>query len=104
MSGRRPKTEPPVHPQHITETHPNPHGEQDIAEMPLRTDHSDVTDESAGQNTSTKGNRMNPSVTGPLEDPTTDSMFNVADPQTRLIEEEEQHSSERKTRKRRKIS
>lgn len=104
MSKRRPKTESPVHPQHITEVHPNPHGEQDVAEMPLRTDHSDATSENVGQNTSTRSNRINFSVTGPLEDPTTDSMFNLADPQTRLIEEEEQHSSERKTHKRRKIS
>jgi len=29
--------------EHITEAHPNPHGEQGIAEMPLRTDYDDVT-------------------------------------------------------------
>src|SRR5215469_7827758 len=105
MSGRRPKTELP-NPQHITEPHPNPHGEQDVAEMPLRTDHSDATTDNAGQNTSTRDNRMNPSVTGPLEDPTTDSMFNLADPQTREIEESEEkgNSPREKTRKKRKIA
>jgi len=74
-------------PQHITEAQPNPHGEQEIAEMPVQTDHGAVTRENVGQNTSTRDNRMNPSVNGPLEDPTTDSMFNLADPQTREIEE-----------------
>jgi hypothetical protein len=34
------------------------------------------------QNTSTTENRLNPSVTGAVEDASTDSMFNNADPQT----------------------
>lgn len=74
--------------------------------MPLRTDHRDATDENAGENTSTRGNRMNPSVTGPLEDPTTDSMFNLADPQTRAIEEIEKHAKppREKTRRKGKIA
>ena len=100
---RRPETELPRNPQHLTEAHPNPHGEQDVAEMPLETD---VTGENAGQSISTRGNRMKRSLTGPLEDPTTDSMFNLADPQTREIEEsaEQSSSSREKTHKKRKIA
>lgn len=75
------------HPHHITETHPNPHGEQEVAEMPLQTDHGVATKENVAQNTSTRDNRLNPVVSGPLEDPTTDSMFNVADRQTKEIEQ-----------------
>jgi len=106
MSAGRSKTESSRISEHITEAHPRAHGEQDVAEMPLQTDHSNVTSENAGQNTSTRGNPTKPTVTGPLEDPTTDSMFNLADPQTREIEEiEEQSSSSReKTRKKRKIA
>jgi hypothetical protein len=37
------------------------------------------------QTTSTIENRMNPSVTGDFEDPSGDSMFNNADPQTREL-------------------
>lgn len=87
MANRKENAGASRNPQHITETHPNPHGEQEIAEMPVQTDHGAVTRENVGQNTSTRDNRMNPSVNGPLEDPTTDSMFNMADPQTREIEE-----------------
>ena len=71
--------------KHITEVHPNPHGEQDVAEMPLQTDHGHVTRQNAGGSSSTAGNRLNPSVTSPLEDPTDDSMFNNADPQAREL-------------------
>ena len=103
---RRSKAKLSRSPQEITEAHPNPHGEQDVAEMPLQTNHTNVTSENVGQTTSTRGNRMNPTVTGPLEDPTTDSMFNLADPQTREIEEteEQSRSSREKTRKKRKIA
>ncbi|HEY6351312.1 MAG TPA: hypothetical protein VI636_18055 [Candidatus Angelobacter sp.] len=97
MATGKTNTNSSTHPQDITEVHPNPHGEQDIAEMPLKTDHGAVTRENVGQSTSTRENHLNPSVTGPLEDPTTDSMFNSADPQTREIEKgTEKDSSRRK--------
>ncbi|HKE31608.1 MAG TPA: hypothetical protein VKD65_07775 [Candidatus Angelobacter sp.] len=75
-------------PKHITEVHPNPHGEQQISEMPLQTDHRGTGSENVAQNPSTRENRLNPSVIGPLEDPTTDSMFNLADQQVRELLEE----------------
>lgn len=58
----------------IQETHPNPHDEQ--------SDQESSTAENVVQNPSTTENRTNPSVTGAVEDPSTDSMFNNADPQT----------------------
>ena len=70
---------------HITESHPNPHGEQPVSEMAAQTDHRAAASENMAQNPSTRENRLNPSVTGPLEDPTTDSMFNLADRQTREL-------------------
>lgn len=87
MATRSPKTDSTRNPRHITEAHPNPHGEQEVAEMPLQTDHGAATKENVAQNTSTRDNRLNPVVSGPLEDPTTDSMFNVADRQTKEIEQ-----------------
>jgi len=72
----------------IAETHPDPQGEQQVAEMPLQTDHRVATTENVAQNPSTQENRLNPSVTGALEDPTTDSMFNLVDAQTRELLEE----------------
>ena len=89
--------------KHITEAHPNPHGEQDIAEMPLRTDQSDATRQNVAGTASTMENRMNPSVTGPLEDPTDDSMFNNADPQTRELLQRESRRH-KKTPKYRKVA
>lgn len=88
---------------HITEAHPNPHGEQDVAEQPVQTDHSNVARGNVAQNSSTVENRMNPSVSGPLEDPTDDSMFNNADPQTReLLRDKSKRPA--KTQKRRKVA
>lgn len=100
------KTNSSTHPQHITERHPNPHGEQHVAEMPVQTDHWAVTRKNIGQSTNARENHLNPSVTGPLEDPTTDSMFNVADPQTREIEESsgKDKSRREKTRGNRKVA
>lgn len=89
--------------KHFSEAHPNPHGEQDVTEMPLRTDHSDATRQNVAGSTSTKENRMNPSVTGPLEDPTDDSMFNNADPQTRELLQRESRRH-KKTSKYRKVA
>lgn len=66
----------------IQETHPNPHSEQEVSEMPLQTGHRDSAMENVAQNPSTTENRMNPPVTGAVEDPSSDSMFNNADPQT----------------------
>ena len=70
---------------HITESHPNPHGEQQVSEMPLQTDHREATTENVARTPSTLENQMSPSMNGPLEDPTTDSMFNLADRQTREL-------------------
>ena len=60
---------------------------------------------------STVENRLNPSVLGPVEDPTTDSMFNMADRQTKELlgqEDRSQPQSEsdpqKKTAKRRKAA
>lgn len=105
MTSRKPKMEPSRNPEHIMEAHPNPHGEQHVAEMP-RTDHSAVTDENVGQNTSTRGNRLNPSVSGTLEEPTTDSRSNAAKPQTRKMEEsaEKKRPQEEKTSKKRRVA
>ena len=75
MGKSQPKTS-----RHITEAHPNPRGEQ--------TDHRGTGNENVAQNPSTRENRLNPSVIGPLEDPTTDSMFNLADQQVRELLEE----------------
>ena len=87
--------------KHITEAHPNPQAEQHVAEMPLRTDPSDATRQNVAGTANTVESRMNPSVTGPLEDPTDDSMFNNADPQTRelLQRESRRHKKIPKYRK-----
>ena len=53
---------------------------------------------------------MNPSVSGLLEDPTTDSMFNLADPQTTEIigdttgKEDSRRDNKQKTSKNRKTA
>jgi hypothetical protein len=110
MPTRRSKRDGTRQRRHIREGHPNPHGEQEIAETPVQTDHSDVTGENVGQNTSTRGNRLNPSVSGLLEDPTTDSMFNLADPQTTEIigdttgKEDSRRDNKQKTSKNRKTA
>ena len=96
MATGKTNTNSSTHPQHLTEAHPNPHGQQEVAEMPGQTEHGAVTRENVGQNTSTQESHLNPSVTGPLEDPTTDSMFNSADPQTREIEESTGKDSSRR--------
>lgn len=68
---------------HIAETHPNPHGEQIVAEMPIETDHGAATEQNIARNPSMAGNRMNPSVV--VQDASTDSMFNLADPQSKEL-------------------
>src|SRR5690348_6948139 len=64
---------------------PNPHNEENVVEMPVRTDQSDATSGgNVGQTPSTREGRIQPSVGegvgGGVAD--TDSMFNDADPQT----------------------
>jgi hypothetical protein len=66
----------------ILESHPSPHGEQTTGEMPIETDHSSTSHENVAQTPNTVDNQMNPSVAHGGEDPTSDSMFNNADPQT----------------------
>ena len=61
MPNRKPK-------KHIGEVHPNPHGEQDVMEMPLETDQRHITRENVAQTTSTVKNRLNPSVGGAVAD------------------------------------
>lgn len=87
----------------ITAANPNPHGEQKVAQMPLQTDQREMTRKNVARNPSTVENRLNPSVNGPLEDPTDDSMFNNADPQTReLLQKESKRQT--KTSKHRKLA
>src|SRR5438132_10160672 len=70
----------------MTESSPNPHGQAKVIQMP-NPDQRQTMKRNAAQTTSTTGNRMNPSVTGPLEEGheglSDDSMFNSADPQVR---------------------
>ena len=65
-----------------TETHPYSHGEQEANDLSIQSDHESSTAENVAQNPSITENRTTPSVTGALDDPSTDSMFNNADPQT----------------------
>lgn len=71
-----------MHSKDIHETNPNPHGEQEANDLSIQSDHESSTAENVPQNPSMTENRTTPSVTGALEDPSTDSMFNNADPQT----------------------
>src|SRR5436309_859729 len=70
----------------MTESSPNPHGQAKVIQMP-HPDQRQAMKKNVAQTTSTTGNRMNPSVTGPLEEGreglSDDSMFNSADPQAR---------------------
>jgi len=74
----------------MTESSPNPHGQAKVIQMPhpdQRQPMNKPMKKNVAQTTSTTGNRMNPSVTGPLEEGhkglSDDSMFNSADPQAR---------------------
>jgi hypothetical protein len=72
----------------MTEASPNPHSEQNVAEMPVRTDQRDSTaSRNVATNPSTREGRIHPSVGesvgGGVAD--TDSMFNNADPQSAEI-------------------
>lgn len=72
----------------VMESQPNPHGEQETGETPIQTDHAAGAPQNVSQNPSTVENRLHPSV---VQDPSTDSMFNLADPQTRELLEEDSH-------------
>lgn len=80
MAGREAKKGDRIH---IAEAHPDPRGEQMVAEMPLETDHSAATRQNIARNPSMAENRMNPSVV--VQDASTDSMFNLADPQSKEL-------------------
>lgn len=82
----------PVREPGMTESSPNPHNEADIAEVPVRTDHSESTKrQNVAQTPSTTGGRLHPSVaagaSGAAID--SDSMFNNADPQTTAAEQQD---------------
>lgn len=68
----------------MTESSPNPHGQARVIQMP-NPEERQQNRRNIPQSTSTAGNQMNPSVTGPLEEGheglDDDSMFNSADPQ-----------------------
>jgi hypothetical protein len=84
--------------KHIHEAHPNLPGELQAAENAQQPGHGRVTSESVPQNPSTVENRLNPSAS--LEDPTDDSMFNLADPQARKASQ----SKRNKTLKRHRVA
>ena len=69
----------------MTESSPNPHGQAKVIQMP-HPDQRQPMKKNVAQTTSTV-DRVNPSVTGPLEQGheglSDDSMFNSADPQVR---------------------
>jgi hypothetical protein len=49
--------------KHMSESSPNPHGENKVLEMPIRTDQRGETDgQNVAQNPNTIGGRLNPSV------------------------------------------
>ena len=70
----------------ITESSPNPQGQAKVIQMP-HPDQRQHMKKNVAQTSSTDGNRVSPSVTGPLEEGpkglSDDSMFNSADPQVR---------------------
>src|SRR5437899_8438144 len=91
MAERKPdlsrKKEEPKQGGRMTESSPNPHGQAKVIQMP-HPDQRQAMKKNVAQTTSTTANRMNPSVTGPLEQQgreglSDDSMFNSADPQAR---------------------
>ena len=66
MANRKEKQKKPekvTHPQHFGESSPNPHGENKIIEMPIRThQRHDTAGQNIAQTTSTTGGDLNPSV------------------------------------------
>ena len=68
----------------MTESSPNPHGQAKVIQMP-NPEQRQQAKKNVAQSSSTAGEVMNPSVTGPLEEGheglDDDSMFNSADPQ-----------------------
>ena len=69
----------------LNEASPNPQGQNEVSETPVRTDHSEAAGgENVAQSTSTRDGVLNPSVadhvSGNVRE--NDSMFNNADPQT----------------------
>lgn len=86
----------------FVEMHPNPHGEQIIDEASIQADHRAGSDENVSRNPNTVENRMNPSVL--VQDQSTDSMFNLADPQTRELLKEDSDQAPRPRQQRRRHS
>lgn len=83
----------------ISKAHPSPHREREVAEMPIQTDYSSATRENLAGSSNTTEDRMNPSVVADVDDPSTDSMFNQADPQTRdLLEKNSAKRAQRQKR------
>ena len=90
MAERKPdlsrKKEEPKQGRRMTESSPNPHGQAKVIQMP-HPDQRQHMKKNVAQTSSTAGNRVSPSVTGPLEEwpkgLSDDSMFNSADPQVK---------------------
>lgn len=66
MANRKEKqkrTEKIIHPQHFAESSPNPHGENKVIEMPIRThQRHDTAGQNIAQTTNTIDGDLNPSV------------------------------------------
>ena len=86
MAERKPNLSRKEEEPRMTESSPNPQGQAKVIQMP-HPDQRQPMKKNVAQTTSTTGDRMNPSVTGPLEEGheglSDDSMFNSADPQAR---------------------
>jgi hypothetical protein len=86
----------------LNEVSPNPQGQSEVSESPVRTNHSEAAGgENVAQSTSTKDGRLNPSVadhvSGNVRE--NDSMFNNADPQTADILDQERKERDKAARK-----
>lgn len=60
---KRARTGKTQHPEHMAESSPNPHGENKVVQMPIRTHQGrETAKQNIGQTTSTVGGDLNPSV------------------------------------------
>jgi hypothetical protein len=86
----------------LNEVSPNPQGQNEVSEAPVRTDHIKATGgENVAQSASTNDGTLNPSVadhvSGNVRE--NDSMFNNADPQTADILDRERKQRDEAARK-----
>ena len=87
MANRKEKQKKPeksTHPQHFGESSPNPHGENKIIEMPIRThQRHDTAGKNIAQTTSTIDGDLNPSV---VHDESTKRSVNTGSDETDTAE------------------